>query len=197
MSKSSETFFKIEEFVPSLAEAIKDPPPDLNKILRAAVAVREADGDGKPAPVTGHRNEIVLTDGKGSWEWNVTSLQDLFRGDKQPPYLGDYPEAYEDSFALLDFHVAEISNVFGDRRDSEMQEIFSQLRRRPDGKSLSFVHDYMWQAVALILGTRVLSRAEFEAIMARLERSCRRFGQGSTSRNYCFSLRTMLFKAER
>lgn len=66
-------------------------------------------------------------------------------------------------------HALEISKTFGDQRDAEMREIYSTLRRRPDGRSLGFVHDYMWQAAALILATRPLSQAEFEAIMARLE----------------------------
>ena len=77
-----------------------------------------------------------------------------------------------------------------------MKEIFSTLRRRPDGKSLGFVHDYMWQAAALVLGTHPLSQVEFEAIMARLERSCRTFEQGPTSRNYASSLR-MTFEQTR
>jgi hypothetical protein len=47
---------------------------------------------------------------------------------------------------------------------------------------------YLWQAAALILGTRSLSQAEFEAIMSRLERSCRTFEQGPTSRNYVAAL---------
>jgi hypothetical protein len=76
-----------------------------------------------------------------------------------------------------------------------MREIYSTLRRRPDGRSLGFVHDYMWQAAALILGTRPLSQAEFEAIMARLERSCRTFELGPTSRNYVTSLRATLGQA--
>jgi hypothetical protein len=43
------------------------------------------------------------------------------------------------------------------------------------------VYDYFWQVVAFILGTRILSQAEFEAIMARMERSCRTFECGPTS----------------
>jgi hypothetical protein len=119
-------------------------------------------------------------------------LRALFRGDKQPPVLGDYPEAYNECFLLLDLHVLEISKFFGDRRDAEMREIYSALRRRPDGRSLGFVRDYMWQAAALVLGTRPLSQAEFEAIMARLERSCRTFEQSPTSRNYITALKTTL-----
>ena len=80
-------------------------------------------------------------------------------------------------------------NPFGDQRDAELRDIYSALRRRPDGHSLGFVHDYIWQAAALILGTRRLSQAEFEAIMARMERSCRTFEQGPTSRNLVAALR--------
>jgi hypothetical protein len=86
----------------------------------------------------------------------------------------------------------EISKFFGDRRDAEMKEISSLLRRRPDGRSLGFVHDYLWQAAALILGTRPLSQAEFEAIVARLERSCRTFERGPGSRNYVATLRSTI-----
>jgi hypothetical protein len=66
------------------------------------------------------------------------------------------------------------------------------LRRRPDGRSLGFTHDYMWQVSALLLGTRVLSQAEFEALLLRLERSCRTFEDGSSSRNYVATLRVSL-----
>ncbi len=69
-----------------------------------------------------------------------------------------------------------------------MKEVYSVLRRRPDGKSLGHLHDYMWQAAALLLASQPLSQAEFEAIMSRLERSCRTFRMGPTSTNYVHSL---------
>jgi hypothetical protein len=125
----------------------------------------------------------------------MDSLRALFRGDKQPPTLGDYPEAYNDVFMLLDLHALEFSRVFGDRRDAEMLEIYSNLRRRPDGKSLGPAHDYMWQAAALILGSRPLSQAEFEAIMGRLERSCRTFEMGPGSKNYVATIHGTLGQA--
>ena len=62
-------------------------------------------------------------------------MRALFRGNELPPVLGDYPEIYNDVFILLDLHVLEISKIFGDRRDAEMLEIYSALRRRPDGPS--------------------------------------------------------------
>ena len=78
-----------------------------------------------------------------------------------------------------------------------MKEVFAILRRRPDGRSLGYLHDYMWQAAAWILGTRPLSQAEFEAIMGRLERSCRTFEIGPTSRNYAAMLHSTYGRAAR
>jgi hypothetical protein len=143
------------------------------------------------------RHSLVLTDGKSNCCWQADSLQALFRGNNKPPLLGDYPEAYEGCFMLLDLHALEISKIYGERRDAEMKEIYSMLRRRPDGKSPGFVHDYMWQAAAFVLGTRPLSQPEFEAIMARLERSCRTFEEGPSSRNYIAALRTTFERESR
>ena len=191
MQKPPEHFFNVEEFVPDLRQIFEHPPLDPRKIILAAVPVR--DPEERPLVPAGiRRSSLSFIDGKDFWFWEADSLRALFRGDKQPPVLGDYPEAYNDSFMLLDLHALEISMFFGDRRDAEMREIYSALRRRPDGRSLGFIHDYMWQAAAIILGTRPLSQAEFEAIMARLERSCRTFEQGPTSRNYIAALRTTL-----
>ncbi len=167
-------------------------PLNLNKIILAGIRVKDPNEHGGLVPAGMERRALCLSDGKDFCFWETDTLQALFRGDKRPPVLGAYPEAYNDSFALLDLHALEISKFFGDRRDSEMKEIYSSLRRRPDGRSLGFVHDYMWQAAALVLGTRPLSRAEYEAIMARLERSCRTFEMGPASRNYLTTLRTTL-----
>jgi hypothetical protein len=192
MQKPPETFFNVEDFVPELREIFAQPPLDPRKTVFVAVPVKNPDEQGgKFIPDESARNLISLSDGKNVWDWKVDSLRALFRGNRQPPVLGDYPEAYNDSFMILDLHVLELSRVFGDRRDTEMKEVFSTLRRRPDGASRDFVHDYLWQAAALILGTRPLSQAEFEAIMARLERSARTFEQGPSSRNYVAALRSM------
>jgi hypothetical protein len=74
-----------------------------------------------------------------------------------------------------------------------MEPIFSALRRRPDGKNhLGPTHDYLWQAAALTLGSHVLSQAEFQAILGRLERSVRSWAQRPISRNYVQYLRKNL-----
>lgn len=181
-----------EDLVPSLQNALTDNPLDLSKLLRVVVPIEDPEEKPPKPTVKFDRKRVFIFDGTAVCPWTVDRLESLFRGDKQPPVLGDYPAAYNDSFLLLDFHVLEMSKVFGDRRDEEMKEIYSALRRRPDGRSLGFFHDYMWQAAALVLGTRPLSKAEFEAIMARLERSCRTFERGPTSRNYIATLRSTI-----
>jgi len=194
MQQAPETFFNEADFVPGLREQFEKHPLDPKKIILAGVQIKDPDKHHTPIPANIDRGSLMLTNGKESWFWKTQSLRALFRGGKEPPNLGDYPEIYNESFVLMDLHALEFSKLFGDRRDAEMKEIYSTLRRRPDGRSLGFVHDYMWQAAALVLGTRPLSQAEFEAIMARLERSCRTFGQGPSSRNYITALRSTFAK---
>ncbi len=186
------TLFKLEDFVPELRAEVEKQPLDLTKMLTVGVPIKDPATSSAPNPVGNHRTELAILDSKNCCLWTTASLRALFRGDKQPPVLGDYPKAYNDCFMILDWHALEISKVFGDRRDAEMLEIYSALRRRPDGRSLGFVHDYMWQAAALVLGTRPLSQAEFEAIVSRLERSCRTFQLSPSSRNYIATLHATL-----
>lgn len=195
MQKPPETFLNLADFVPELRQVFTQPPFNPRKMILAAIPVKNPKEHHGLVPADADRHLVSMTDGKEFWHWEVESLQSLFRGDRKPPVLGDYPEAYNDSFILFDLHVLEISKFFGDRRDAEMKEIYSALRRRPDGRSLGFVHDYLWQAAALVLGTRPLSQAEFEAIMARLERSCRTFELRPSSRNYAATLRSTFGRA--
>jgi hypothetical protein len=182
----TETLYKLDDFVPSLRHELESRPLDFTKLVRVAVRIK---GPNDPSvPPDWNRHELILTDGKGFCNWDVESIRLLFRGDKQPPYLGSHPEFYNDAFALFDLHVVEISSLFGLRRDAEMLEIYSTLRRRPDGRGLGFFFDYMWQAAALILGTRILSQAEYEAILSRLERSCRTFCTSPGSHNYALNM---------
>jgi len=73
-----------------------------------------------------------------------------------------------------------------------MEEIYSALRRRPDGRSLGPMHDFLWQVAALTLGMHEVSAAEFEAIFGQLERSVREWALRPVSRNYVDYLRSSL-----
>ena len=184
--------FKLEEFVPSLVEARKPRTSYPESGLMVGIPVEEPRGE-KIVPHLHDRHIIFVNDGEELFQWEVESLRSLFRGDKTAPDFGDMPPPdYMPLFLYIETHVLEISDCIGDRRDAEMKEIYSVLRRRPDGRSLGFTHDYMWQVSALLLGTRVLSQAEFEALLLRLERSCRTFEDGSSSRNYVAALRVSL-----
>jgi len=187
------SLFQVADFVPDLREQFERRPPAPNQMIYNAFPLEQhANTEGKRVPARADRRLMVLTDGTQTWDWKAESLRGLWRGNQQPPVLGAYPEAYHDAFRMLDFHVLELCGVLGDRPDAEMKEIFAALRRRPDGRSLGVAHDYMWRAAALMLGTRPLSQAEFEAILARLERSCRTFEDGPSSRNYPAALRLTL-----
>lgn len=178
---------ELEHIVPDLRKRFEQQPLDLSRMIRSAVAVEDTGpptGDSSLVPAKKDRGTLLLTDGSAICEWNVDSLRALFRGDKTPPDLGDYPGAYQECMVILEMHVLEYIQLFGEPRDKEMEEIYSALRRRPDGRSLGDLHDYMWQAAAIMLGIYPLSQAEYEAILARLERSCRTFQIGPTSRNY-------------
>ena len=96
MQKPIETFFKLEGFVPSLRQEIERQPLDLEKIIRAAVPVKDPAEHPTPVPAGIDRRALYLTDGKSFCHWETDSLRALFRGDRQPPVLGDYPEAYND-----------------------------------------------------------------------------------------------------
>jgi hypothetical protein len=143
----------------------------------------ESDDQGKLRVQDKH--SVYISNGTKAACWEVPSLQALFRGDrKPPPDMDHYPEAYTPHFILLEGHVLALCDAMGDRTDQEMEEIYSMLRRRPDGRSLGFTHDFMWQGAALLLGTRALSALEFEALMGALERSTRKWGLRPISRNY-------------
>jgi hypothetical protein len=191
MEEETPSFFNLEDFAPDLRQAVETAGFNVKKMIRVAVPVTSRD----KVPDLKDRRQVFLSDGEHSCLWETGSLRALFRGAKKPPVLGDHPEAYNDLFMLLDAHALEFSQLFGDRRDAEMLEIYSCLRRRPDGKSMGLAHDYMWQAAAVMLGVRPLSQAEFEAILGRLERSCRTFEMGPGSKNYVTSLRGILGQA--
>ena len=77
-----------------------------------------------------------------------------------------------------------------DPTDEEFIELYSAMRRRPDGKSLGPLHDVVWQAACLALGMTQVSEAEFSAVFGQLTRSVRHFRAGHTSRNYIGYLRS-------
>ena len=144
------------------------------------------------------KHSVLICDGENTALWQVPALGELFRGSQTPPAdMDHYPEAYCPHFYFIENHVLTVCSATGDRTDQELEEIYSMLRRRPDGRSLGAVHDFLWQAAALLLGSRVLSQAEFEALLGALERSTRKWGLRPVSRNYVAYLHRTFEGAER
>lgn len=131
------------------------------------------------------RTLVPVTDGESVVFWSVPSLSSLFRGDAKPPAdMREYPETYVPYFYFIEKHVLLLGQTKGDRTDQEMEETFTALRRRPDGRSLGPTHDYMWQVSALLLGKYPLSEEQYTAIVSRLEQSVRAFALRPISRFY-------------
>ena len=144
------------------------------------------------------KHSVPVTDGGKMVHWQVPALGDLFRGSKlPPPDMDHYPEEYAPHFFFIENHVLTLCQAKGDRTDQEMEEIYSMLRRRPDGRSLGAVHDFLWQVSALLLGTQVLSAAEFEALAGALERSARKWALRPVSRFYVAYLHQSFGQASR
>ena len=139
------------------------------------------------------RHSVSVFDGENVALWHVPTLTELFRGSqKPPPDMDHYPEAYTLHFYFVESHVLSLCAVKGDRTDQEMEEIYCMFRRRPAGRSLGQVHDFLWQVAALLLGTQVLSAAEFEALFTALERSTRKWALRPVSRFYAAYLHETL-----
>jgi tetratricopeptide (TPR) repeat protein len=136
------------------------------------------------------KHSIPLTDSGRIVHWEVPALAGLFRGHGIPPNdIDRYPPEYCPHFFLIEKHFLTMCDRSRDRTDQEMEEIYSALRRRPDGRSLGEVHDFMWQAAALLLGSHAVSAAEHNAIFDTLGRSTRKWGLRPVSRNYIGYLR--------
>jgi hypothetical protein len=144
----------------------------------------------------GDRSDVLLGNGHQIVEWHVGALPPLFRGSRQPPpdsEMEQYPEQYVPFFYRVEYNVFRYCRTMDMQpTDAEFLEIYSQMRRLPDGKSKGPLHDVIWQSAALVLGLRPWSEAEYTAVFGQLARSARHFKMGPSSRNYIAYVRQTL-----
>lgn len=179
---------KLRKLHPSLEQVVVTADLDAT-LLRVDLKLRP---DGRDVDMSA-RDAILLSDGSKQAEWRVPSVRALFRGDVVPPSMADEPpEEYQPLFSYIERHVLNFSDALGEKTDLEFEEAYSNLRRRPDGKSLSPLHFYLWQAGAALVGQWEISAAEYEAIFGRLAISASTFHIGLVSRNYISALRLTL-----
>jgi len=172
------------ELIPSLAEVAR-----VASLNPDQLAVAFEASNRKQIRVL-DKHAVRVSDGKKIASWAVPSLAQLFRGNQMPPPdMDHYPPEYAPHFLFIENQVLTICDAMGDRIDQEMEDIYTALRRRPDGRSLGVLHDLLWQIAAVLLGCHPLSEAEFEALMGALVRSTRKWGLRPVSRNYIAYLR--------
>jgi hypothetical protein len=171
---------KLEEFEPSLAEVVRLHKLDWEELGVPCIDRNQPYG----APATIPRTTVFVADPKKAAVWETASLRALFRGNKVPPSLEQYPPEYVPLLYFIERHVLSLCKVVGEKTDGEFEEWYSNLRRRPDGRSLGEFHDYLWRVCALLLAMRPTSQAEFEAVIGRLARSASTFRMGHASRFY-------------
>jgi hypothetical protein len=123
-------------------------------------------------------------------EWQNDSIRALFRGNRIPPDLTKFPPEYQFFFFKIEEPIATFSKHPDlALNDPDFEEIFSAMRRRPDGRRINLMHDLIWQAAAFAMALRPCSEAEYTAIFQRLERSASTFNKGRNSKNYLWYLR--------
>lgn len=182
-AKGFEDFTGRFELCPSL-QSLADESGLVGWKVTAALRIDEATDE----LALDDRHTIFLFDGETPAEWKVDSLRTLFRGDEAAPPASEL-ERYPREFVKMFYEIERNLPLFADGlkfppTDGEMEEVFKTMRRRPDGKSLGQLHDFVWQNAAVMLGKYRCSEALYTALMKRLEHSARTFKMGMSSRNF-------------
>jgi hypothetical protein len=179
-------------------ERFKINEADIVPALRAAASLKglKVEKLGVALPVQNGqwvgqgRHRVLVSDATQIVEWRVNTLSELYRGKVQPPpNLDRFPPEYVPLFYFVERHMITFCDGLGDKSDQEFEEVYSNLRRRPEGRSLGPLHEFAWQVAAVMLGTRVISAAEFDGVIGALAASARRWAQRPISRNYIGYLR--------
>jgi hypothetical protein len=153
--------------------------------LPSLVIVRDAAGK-----VIKPRDGVQVHVGEGLETLALRPVRQLFTGNRKAPDLsqGPTPEL-EPFFILLEHTVVRFCEADGrDETDQEIEQIYSSVRRRPDGDS-GRLGAYLVAAARLYTSVRDVSEAEYEAVMRRLTKSARTFSAPPLSRNYLTTLR--------
>ena len=185
-----EESMKVVDLHPSLEEVVNAYGLDRTKLT---VGLKMQDD----RPDVSAREEVMICDETKDALWNVRSLRALFRGDKPAPAIpNEPPPAYVPLFFFIEKHVLTFCDGVGNKTDHEFEEAYTNLRRRPDGRTISDLHFFLWQVAAGLVGKRPVSAAEFDAIFGRLARSARTFAMGPVSRNYITIVRELAARME-
>ena len=137
-----------DDLFPSLRELLKNESaaaaqPDLSKLSLANNV------DEEKRLLIPKREDIEIVYGGKVIKWRNDSIRALFRGNRIPPDLEQFPPEYQFFFFRIEQPVATFSKHQElALNDAAFEEIFSAMRRRPDGRRINLMHDLIWQAAA-------------------------------------------------
>jgi hypothetical protein len=83
MPATLETFINLPDVIPSLRAQLEAHPMALKTLPLVKVRIKDSETEAPVIPANMNRHALVLTDSENSWTWEVTSLRELFRGDKE------------------------------------------------------------------------------------------------------------------
>jgi len=133
------------------------------------------------------RGQIALVVGEQLVSLTLRPLSESFTGNVEPPSFANGPTPkYLPFFALLERTVIEYCRAARRREyDEELERLYRQLRRRPDGEDKNPLFAYIQAAARVYVSLVDTSRAEFDAVLNRLSRSASHFRTSPMSTNYC------------
>lgn len=158
-------------------------PPDPRTLFSVWVTVRRV--DGVAAPLDPDHVTVATPHGALTATGPLPPVSSLFRGDRKcPEILGEPPDELLPFIYVLERTAAgwcaETGTVV---RDTQFEQLFTDLRRRPDGRG-GPLFQYVRAAAQVALMMRPTSASEFDAVVRRLARSARTFTAGPLSTNY-------------
>ena len=132
------------------------------------------------------RGEVPVMGNEGLVLVKLKPISQLFTGSAVPPDMSRSPPLeYQPFFLLLESTAANYCAAIGKpETDDELERLYRQLRRRPDGEDKHPLFAYLRGAARLYLSLRDVSQAEFEAVVNRLSQSAKWHSSHVGSTNY-------------
>ena len=147
---------------PSTIEALTKAGIDLDFEAHLPLIPLDLDAAGNVAPI----GDRVRVEGGGAIAViDLPPVDALFTGQRQPPSFSSGPtDEYIPFFALLESTVIDYCRTRDQlERDEEMERLYRQLRRRPDGRDENPLFSYLRAAARLYMAVHDVSRAEYDA----------------------------------
>lgn len=147
--------------------------------------------------VVNPRDDVAVMGNEGMVLLKLKPISQLFTGSAVPPDMSRSPPVeYQPFFLLLESTAANYCAAIGKpETDDELERLYRQLRRRPDGEDKHPLFAYLRGAARLYMSLRDVSQAEFEAVLNRLSQSAKWHSSHVGSTNYYREVLQGLFGA--